>query len=286
MKLSFLNYLKNCKLCISPFFSLLPRIYSIIQTPLFSNRIPAQKKPKITQTTLHREKLIDYSWWVVSAVFPGPAAAGGRREHAAEKGGQDLRSNGQEPRRQADPGGVSGGQQGRPEDRAGAVARRRVTAGLLEAGQIVVVRFKPNDRPVASVRSSKRIREKERERERKERKRDVGGQTRCTTARRTRIRRYSCDREKKRRRGGGGGEGGKIIESTRRDISPLVTLLSLPIAIHFSLSLYVSFSSRARRTTLFLSLFARIVWENCCDRSKKIGTVENLRVVAWWSSIL
>ena len=261
MKLSFLNYLEN--LCLNfafpilSFFSLLPRIYSIIRTPLFSNRIPAQKKPKITQTTLHREKLIDYSWWVVFAVFPGSTAAGGRREHAAEKGGQDLRSNGQEPRRQADPGGVSGGQQGRPEDRAGAVARRRVTAGLREAGQIVVVRFKPNDRPVASVRSSKRIREKERERERerKERKRDVGGQIRCTTARRTRIRRYSCDREKKRR----GGGGGKIIESTRRDISPLVTLLSLPIAIHFSLSLYVSFSSRARRTTLFLSLFARIV---------------------------
>lgn len=39
----------------------------------------------------------------------GSAAAGGGREHAAEEGGQDLRSNGQKPRRQADPGGVPRG---------------------------------------------------------------------------------------------------------------------------------------------------------------------------------
>lgn len=50
----------------------------------------------------------------------GSAAGGRGREHAAEEGGQDLRPDGQEPRRPPDPGGVPGGQQGGSEDRAGA----------------------------------------------------------------------------------------------------------------------------------------------------------------------
>lgn len=44
-----------------------------------------------------------------STFCPGSAAAGGGREHAAEEGGQDLRPDGQEPRRPTDPGGVSWG---------------------------------------------------------------------------------------------------------------------------------------------------------------------------------
>lgn len=50
----------------------------------------------------------------------GSAAGGRGREHAAEEGGQDLRPDGQEPRRPPDPGGVPGGQQGGSEDRTGA----------------------------------------------------------------------------------------------------------------------------------------------------------------------
>ncbi|KAJ8877596.1 hypothetical protein PR048_022051 [Dryococelus australis] len=47
------------------------------------------------------------------------------REHASEEGGQNLRPDGQEPRRQADAGRVSGGQQGGPAHRAGTVAGRQ-----------------------------------------------------------------------------------------------------------------------------------------------------------------
>lgn len=39
----------------------------------------------------------------------GATAAGGGREHATKEGGQDLRSDGQKPRRQINPGRVPGG---------------------------------------------------------------------------------------------------------------------------------------------------------------------------------
>jgi hypothetical protein len=62
---------------------------------------------------------------LVSCPSPGSAAAAGGREHSAETGRENLQSDGQEPRRQAHPGGVQRGQQSRPAHSAGAFARRR-----------------------------------------------------------------------------------------------------------------------------------------------------------------
>lgn len=56
--------------------------------------------------------------------FIGSAATGRRRKYAAEAGGQDIRSDGQEPRRPAHLGGVPRGQQGGSANRAGAESRR------------------------------------------------------------------------------------------------------------------------------------------------------------------
>lgn len=58
----------------------------------------------------------------------GPTTAGRGREHTAEASGQDLRSDGQEPRRSADAGGVPRGQQSGSTDRTGAQSGRRLMA--------------------------------------------------------------------------------------------------------------------------------------------------------------
>lgn len=77
--------------------------------------------------------ILKYMFWISQKLYllvfirwcwlwgvAGSAAGSRGWEHAAEEGGQDLRPDGQEPRRPPDPGGVPGGQQGGSEDRAGA----------------------------------------------------------------------------------------------------------------------------------------------------------------------
>ena len=54
--------------------------------------------------------------------FSGPRPGQWGREHPREAREEDLRPDGQEPRRQAHARGVQGGQQGRPAHRAGALA--------------------------------------------------------------------------------------------------------------------------------------------------------------------
>lgn len=66
-----------------------------------------------------------YFWF--NRPIPGPAALG-RRQHAAEAGGQNLRPDGQEPRRPSHAGGVQRGQQGGPSHRAGPHVGRRIAS--------------------------------------------------------------------------------------------------------------------------------------------------------------
>lgn len=59
-----------------------------------------------------------------SLEFPGSDPPAGGREHTTEARGQDLRSDGQEPRRSSHFGGVPRRQQGRPPYCTGSVTRR------------------------------------------------------------------------------------------------------------------------------------------------------------------
>jgi hypothetical protein len=63
--------------------------------------------------------------FVLILCVAGPAAVRGR-EHAPEASRQDLRPDGQEPRRPPHLGGVPGGQQGGSEDCAGADSGSRI----------------------------------------------------------------------------------------------------------------------------------------------------------------
>jgi len=73
---------------------------------------------------------------LVFCPLPGSTTAAGGRKHSAETGRENLQSDGQEPRRQAHPGGVPRGQQSRPAHSAGAFARRRQLIDAHAQGKI------------------------------------------------------------------------------------------------------------------------------------------------------
>lgn len=73
----------------------------------------------------------------------GPDTAARRREHTTEARRQNLRPDGQEPRRPADPRRVPRGQQSGPPHRAGTLPRRRLIDGYPLAGIHIYLRAPP-----------------------------------------------------------------------------------------------------------------------------------------------
>lgn len=98
----------------------------VAPTPMASQRRARQKT--FFQRTFPPPQKYFLSVQILMQIFclsPGSAAAAGGREHSAEARWKDLQPDGQEPRRQAHPGGVPRGQQSGPAHSAGAFTRRR-----------------------------------------------------------------------------------------------------------------------------------------------------------------